>query len=101
MENLVSSIQPIQQTILPKIGEAEKSTETSVPFANVLKNAINDYTSLQEAADADSAALAFGQTDNLALIQINALKAETALQTTVQLTSRMVSTYKEIMQMSV
>ena len=42
-----------------------------------------------------------GDADDLAQIQINSMKTSTLLQTTVQLTSRMVNTYKEIMQMQV
>ena len=97
----VAATQPISPMTFSKIGDTEKSTNASVPFTNFLKDAISEYSSLQATADADSAALALGETDNLAQIQIDSLKAEAALQTTVQLTSRVVSTYKEIMQMSV
>ena len=97
----VTPIQPIKPMTFSKIGETEKSTDSSASFMNVLKDAVSEYSSLQATADADSAALALGETDNLAQIQIDSLKAEAALQTTVQLTSRVVSTYKEIMQMSV
>ena len=94
-------IQPISPMTFSKIGETEKSTEGSSSFFNVLKDAVSEYSSLQEAAEADSTALALGETDNLAQIQIDSLKVEAALQTTVQLTSRVVNTYKEIMQMTV
>lgn len=94
-------IQPISPMTFSKIGETEKSSGASTSFSNVLKDAVNEYTALQETADADSTALALGETDNLAQIQIDSLKAEAALQTTVQLTSRVVSSYKEIMQMPV
>ncbi|PKM74466.1 MAG: flagellar hook-basal body complex protein FliE [Firmicutes bacterium HGW-Firmicutes-16] len=101
MGNFISSIQPIAKMALSKIGETEESTESSAPFLNVLKDAVSEYASKQEIADADNQALALGESDNLAQIQINTLEAETALQTTVQLTSRVVNAYKEIMQMSV
>ncbi len=101
MGNFISSIQPIANMALSKIGETEKSTESSAPFLNVLKDAVSEYTSQQEKADADNQALALGESDNLVQIQIDTLEAETALQTTVQLTSRVVNAYKEIMQMSV
>jgi len=94
----VSSIQPMT---FSKISGVEKGSGSSTPFVNVLKEAADEYTSLQKIADADSEALALGDADNLAQIQINSLKAEAALQTTVQLTSRVVSTYKEIMQMNI
>lgn len=100
MENFISSIQPISKMTFSKIGETD-STEASAPFLNVLKDAVSEYASKQETADADNTALALGESDNLAQIQIDSLEAETALQTTVQLTSRVVNAYKEIMQMSV
>ena len=101
MANSVSFIQPIQQLSALKSAETENSAGVSVPFSNILKDAVDNYTELQEVTDADNMALAFGDADNLAQIQIDSLKAETALQTTVQLTSRVVNAYKEIMQMSV
>lgn len=101
MENFVSPIQPIQPMSFSKIGEIEKGAESSTSFLNTLKDAVNEYAALQQSVDADNTALALGETDNLAQIQIDSLKAEAALQTTVQLTSRVVNAYKEIMQMSV
>ena len=94
-------IQPISPMTFSKIGEAEKSTDSSTSFLSIFKDAVSEYASLQKTADADSTALALGETDNLAQIQIDSLKAEAALQTTVQLTSRAVNAYKEIMQTSI
>jgi len=101
MENLVSSIQSIQPMTFSKIGETEKHTESSTPFLNILKDAVSDYTSMQKTSDEDGTALVMGEADNLAQIQIDSLKTEAALQTTVQLTSRALNAYKEIMQMNV
>ena len=101
MGNFISAIQPIQKMAFSKIGEAEKGSESSAPFLNILKDAASEYTSKQETLDSEKTALALGSTDDLAQIQIDSLEAETALQTTVQLTSRAVNAYKEIMQMSV
>ena len=67
----------------------------------MLSDAIKDYETSQKTADDDTNELALGNSDNLAQIQIDSLKSQTALQTTVQLTSRMVTAYKEIMQMQV
>ena len=88
-------IVPIQaMTGLEKLQEAR---EVNAPepsggsFKDILSQAYADYQQAKAVAEAD----------NLAQIQINAMKAETMLQTTVQLTSRMVSAYKEIMQMQI
>ena len=101
MENAVSFIQPIKSVSFSKVGQTETATGASSPFLNVLKNAVDEYTTLQQKTDENNNALALGETDNLAQIQIDSMKAETALQTTVQLTSRVISAYKEIMQMNI
>lgn len=95
------TIQPVQPINFSQVGEVEKSAGSSTPFLNVLKDAVSEYASLQEVADAGNAALALGQADNPAQVQIDSFKAEAAFQTTVQLTSRVVNAYKEIMQMSI
>ena len=75
--------------------------DKNMPFQNVLSQAISETNRLSEISEQDSNDLLFGDVDNLAQIQINSLKAKTMLQTTVQLTSRAVNAYKEIMQMQV
>ena len=94
----ITSIQPMT---FSKISGVQKNEGSGTPFLNILKDAADEYTSLQQIADVDSEALVLGDADNPAQIQINSLKAEAALQTTVQLTSRVVSAYKEIMQMNI
>jgi len=99
MANVISTIQPIKPMTFSKIGESASGADPSISFSNILGDAVKEYSSLQQSSDKDSAAIALGNTDNLAQIQIDSMKAETALQTTVQLTSRVVSAYKEIMQL--
>lgn len=107
MASFFTSMQPIQ-AIQKMTFAADKTEQTdsgsnlsSIPFASVLQNAVNEYSSLQQTADTESQQLALGNTDNLAQVTIDSLKAKAALQTTVQLTSRIVTAYKEIMQMQV
>lgn len=104
MNAFFTPIEPIQKmrfTAIGETGEAAGGGESSAPFVNVLKDAISEYNSLQAEEDAVSQALALGELDDPAQMVIASMKAEAALQTTVQLTSRMVNTYKEIMQMQV
>ena len=101
MANPVSTIQSTQPATWTKINTPGGGASTSIPFADVLKDAVDEYTDLQQTVDKDGSALALGQADNLTQIQIDSLKAEAALQTTVQLTSRVVNAYKEIMQMNI
>ncbi len=100
MINKISSTDFFEQTIgLSKVEEAGQPS--SFAFKDILTDAIEQTELLQQQADADSLALSLGDVDNLATVQINSLKAQSMLQTTVQLTTRTVNAYKEIMQMQV
>ncbi len=82
-----------------KVKTAAEATEGG--FSSLLDNAINEFKEADKLSDIDNAQLSLGNADDLAQIQINALKAETMLQTTVQITSRVVNAYKEIMAIQV
>lgn len=104
MSGFFSPIEPITPISFDKISATPVKTESSgsaIPFADVLKEAVSNYVSISEVTQAEGEALALGDVDNLAQIQIDSMKASAALSTTVQLTSRMVNAYKEIMQMQV
>jgi flagellar hook-basal body complex protein FliE len=77
------------------------SGATESGFSSLLDNAINEFKEADKLSDIDNAQLSLGNADDLAQIQINTLKAETMLQTTVQITSRVVNAYKEIMSIQV
>ena len=77
------------------------SSATESGFSSLLDNAINGFKEADKLSDIDNAQLSLGNADDLAQIQINTLKAETMLQTTVQITSRVVNAYKEIMSIQV
>ncbi len=70
-------------------------------FSSILDSAIENFKEADKLSDIDNAGLSLGNADDLAQIQINMLKAETMLQTTVQITSRAVNAYKEIMSIQV
>ncbi|MPM72732.1 Flagellar hook-basal body complex protein FliE [bioreactor metagenome] len=72
-----------------------------VPFADVMKSAVENLTQAQQVAAQDSYDLAMGDVSNLHSMMIHAAQETTAVETVVQLTSRAVSSYKEIMQMQV
>ena len=102
MSSFITAIQQIKPSAFTdEKSSSTGSTKDAIPFANMLTDAIKDYETSQKTADEESNQLALGNSDNLAQVQIDSLKAQTALQTTVQLTSRMVTAYKEIMQMQV
>ncbi len=95
---------------LPSIeGAGAGGTQTSgavqsgggVPFADVMKSAMENLTQTQQVAAQDSYDLAMGDVSDLHSMMIHAAQETTAIETVVQLTSRAVSSYKEIMQMQV
>ena len=77
-----------------KVTTAKDVTENA--FSSILDSAIESFKEADKLSDIDGAGLSLGNADDLAQIQINMLKAETMLQTTVQITSRAVNAYKEI-----
>ncbi|NLH00546.1 MAG: flagellar hook-basal body complex protein FliE [Clostridiales bacterium] len=102
MNSFFTPIQPIQpMTFSEEKTERSRESGSAIPFSDMLKEAINEYETLQKTADDDTNALVLGDVNNIAQIQIDSMKASAALQTAVQLTSRAVNAYKEIMQMQV
>jgi len=75
--------------------------DVNVPFADIFKEAINNVKETQAQSESDAYNLALGKSDDLHTVMINSEKAATAIELTVQLTSKAVSAYKEIMQMQV
>ncbi len=71
-------------------------------FAQMFNESLRSLEQAQQAADEDALDLAMGASGaDLHTIMINAAVLESAVKTTVQLTSRAVTSYKEIMSMQV
>lgn len=95
-------------TGLPSIqgqGQAAQERETSgggsQSFASIMKEAIDTLQETQAAAAQDSYDLAMGNVESLHSMMITSVMEATAVETAVQLTTRAVSAYKEIMQMQI
>ena len=104
MAGFFTPIEPIAPMSFDKaapVSTIKSSDSSAIPFADVLKEAVGNYISVQETVTQEGQALSLGDVDNLAQIQIDSMKASAALSTTVQLTLRVVNAYKEIMQMQV
>ncbi|HHU05421.1 MAG TPA: flagellar hook-basal body complex protein FliE [Clostridiales bacterium] len=97
----ITPIKKMEFSVSDNIAKEPVSGEAPLSFKNVLNETIEELASAEKAAAEDSINLALGNADDLAQIQINSLKAQAALQTTVQLTSRVINAYKEIMQMQI
>ncbi|WP_186577476.1 flagellar hook-basal body complex protein FliE [Aquibacillus kalidii] len=76
-------------------GEAQNQFKTS------LKNAIENLNKTQVASDKKTEALVTGQIDDLHDVMITAQKASIALQTAVEVQSKAINAYNEIMRMQV
>ena len=99
-------IVPIEPMKPMEFSESGKSLRTVTAgtansFQNVLSNAITALQETQAASQLDAYRLAFGDVDDLGAVMINTLKAESMIQTTVQITSRVINAYKEILNIQV
>ncbi len=94
-------IQPMKPMEFSGSSSAVKPVAKENSFDNVLNNAITALEDSQKTSRQDAYQLAMGNIDNISEVTINTLKAESMIQTTVQVTSRIVSAYKEIMQIQV
>lgn len=93
-------------TNLPSIQEQEPARQPSgaaggQSFASIMQEAIDTLAQTQAQAQVDSYNLAMGDIGSLHNLMINSTLEATAVETAVQLTSRAVSAYKEIMQMQI
>ena len=68
-------------------------------FSNVLNQAIENVKESQQAADQSAQSLLMGQSDDLHNVMIQAEQAALALELTVQVTSKAINAYNEIMRM--
>lgn len=94
---------------LPALSELSQASSTvgsttasaSIPFADVFKDAIQNVRETQAQSEQDAYDLALGKTDDLHTVMIHSEKAATAIELTVQITSKAISAYNEIMRMQV
>ena len=96
----LNSISPIQgqDSVGQQSGPALAANSS---FASIIQEAIENLQQSQQAAAEDSYNLAMGDISSLHSMMINSAMEATAVETVVQLTSRAVSAYKEIMQMQI
>lgn len=104
-------IVPLSQisTIFPT-GEVSSSPQNpaapggavaSVPFASMLKDAMQTVEETRAVSSQNSVDLALGNMDDLHTMQIASTKASTAVEFTVGLASRALSAYNEILRMQI
>ncbi len=92
-----SPIKPLSLPVQRNSGDG-KQTEG---FSQYLNEAVNKVNELQKAADNSAIALATGEMQNLHQVTIDSLKAEIALQFTLQIRNKVIEAYQEIMRMQI
>ena len=96
-------IVPLSNLPTVQSGSAGETSAQSggLPFREVMQQAVQSLQESQQAAAQDTYDLAYGNSPDLHTIMIHSAMETTAVETVVQLTSRAVSAYKEIMQMQI
>lgn len=95
------SIQPLETANKEDNPVPQQQQEKRASFAGIMQEAIETLRQTQETAVTDSYNLAMGDVGSLHDMMINSVMEATAVETAVQITSRAVSAYKEIMQMQI
>ena len=100
----IQPIQPIERlssldSQVSAVGQS--GTVSGLPFAGILQQAISDMQETTAASNQAAYDLAVGNVDDPSQVMITSAKATTAIEFATQLSSRVVSAYKEIMQMQV
>ena len=100
--NLISGINSlIPSRSLFESKETESVNFSKIPFADYLKQALDTTNGLLLESDKISNDFAAGRIDNIHAVAIAAEKADTALQFTLQIRSKIMDAYAEIMRMQI
>jgi flagellar hook-basal body complex protein FliE len=78
-----------------------ENDDNSSSFQNKLVNALNEIKGMEDSSEQYSYEIAMGNTENLEAMMINSAKLNTTVSLATTITSRVVNTYKEILQMQV
>lgn len=81
--------------------EVQTQKQVGIPFGDILQESMQNLQEIQRIAQQDAYDLAMGTVDDLATISINSAKATAALELTVEISSRAINAYKEILQIQI
>ncbi len=85
---------------IDSIGSSKK-TQSESSFTDILSDAVNSAQESEGSVQDENAALLTGETDDLHTPVIEAQKAELALELAIQIRNKVISAYKEVMNMQV
>ncbi|MBD5093521.1 MAG: flagellar hook-basal body complex protein FliE [Subdoligranulum sp.] len=94
----LQNIESVKSIAAPS--EPVKSS-ASLPFGDMLREAMESFSEAQKASELDAYSLVTGDISDLHTLTINSAIQQASLEMTVQLASRAVSAYKEVLQMSI
>ena len=97
MKTFIVPISPMR--LESQIHTPQNQANVTNGFSNVLNQAIENVKESQQAADQSAQSLLMGQSDDLHTVMIQAEQAALALELTVQVTSKAINAYNEIMRM--
>ncbi|MCX7710682.1 MAG: flagellar hook-basal body complex protein FliE [Clostridia bacterium] len=83
------------------VTKTKEKDENGVSFSDYLKDALNKVNDLQLESEQMTQDFAAGRTDNIHQVMIAAEKADVALQFTMQIRTKIMDAYNEIMRIPV
>lgn len=95
----ISSISP--SFITPVKTVAEEKKDDTVSFGDILKSKIQNVKNLEEKSLQNAYDIAAGNSNDIEMAMMDASRAQTAIEMTVQLTTRAVNAYKDILNIQV
>lgn len=96
----IGSLAPTK-SLFETFGSQDSSNSVTVPFSDYLKQALNSTNDLLVNAEKLADDFAAGRTDNIHDVTLAAEKADIALQFTMQIRSKILDAYNEIMRMQI
>lgn len=96
----VGSLAP-SRSLFEKLDKQDPVNNVKVPFSDYLTQALDNTNNLLLDADRLADEFAAGKTDNIHQVTIAAEKADVALQFTMQIRSKILDAYSEIMRMQI
>ena len=97
----IDKIVPSALVMQEKDTNLEAKSSGALPFSDILTSAIDNMQETAKVSQEDSYKLAMGDIDDLHTMMINSAKAATAMEFTVEVTTRAVSAYNEILRMQI
>ncbi len=97
----LSGLSPIETDFIKPVKATVEKNEDTVSFGDVLKSKIQDVRDLESQSLQSAYEISTGLSNDIEGAMLDSAKASTAIQMTVQLTTRAVNAYKEILNMQV